>query len=222
MLGVVAAGFAVTFFFRAVPFLLFIGRDGALPAWVTKFGGIVSPLCIAALVVYSYSTLEWRTCWPYLAGLLTIALHLLLRNSLVSIIAGTAVYMCLLTCGCVTDRTVSLDPSQPSIEVRVSGVFFDGRPVPTQDVPEILHEAGVLHERTIPILLASDVRDLSEARTLMYRLAKAGYRRPVLVTKRHAEAEKVDPARRTNAAKRLQIQQSTARPPIRYKRATEE
>ena len=46
--------------------------------------------------IYSYSSLEWRTVSPYLAGTLTVALHLRFRNPLASIVAGTALYMALL------------------------------------------------------------------------------------------------------------------------------
>lgn len=192
MAGIVAAGFAVNFGLRALPFLIFAGRDRELPKWIAGLGSVVSPVIIGCLVVYSFSALQWRSAWPYLAGLLTVALQIWKRNSLASIVAGTVLYMCLLNCGCVTDRTVSLDPGAPSVSVKITGIYFDGRKVSAAEVAEILDDAGVLPDRTIPILLAADVRDLREARMLMAVLAKAGYRRPVLVTRRHAEALKKD------------------------------
>jgi branched-subunit amino acid transport protein AzlD len=218
LLGVVAVGFAVNFGLRALPFALFAGRTRELPAWVTRVGAFVSPVIIGCLVVYSFSGLAWRTAWPYLAGLLTVALHLWKRNAFASIVAGTIVYMCLLTCGCVTARTVSLDPAAPSLVVKVAGVYFDGARVSPAAAAEILDDAGVARDRTIPILLDENVRDLREARLLMRTLAKAGYRRPVLVTRRHAEAVNVDPKKRAPAARPAT---PAARAPIRYKRAFE-
>lgn len=93
MTGVVAVGFAVNFGLRAIPFLLFAGKDRTVPAWVTRLGDVISPVIITCLVFYSFSGLEWRTYAPYLAGALTVALQLWRRNPLVSIIAGTALYM---------------------------------------------------------------------------------------------------------------------------------
>ncbi len=95
MLCVVAACFAVNYGLRALPFLLFAGRDRELPQWVERFGSFLSPVIIAVLVVYSYSGLEWRTAWPYLAGAVTVGLQLWKRNPLASIVAGTILYMAL-------------------------------------------------------------------------------------------------------------------------------
>lgn len=95
MIAVVAAGFAVNFLLRAFPFLIFAGRKDDLPPWVQKWSVYVSPVIIGILIVYSYSGLEWRAYPAYAAGVLTVALHLLVRNPLVSIICGTALYMAL-------------------------------------------------------------------------------------------------------------------------------
>jgi branched-subunit amino acid transport protein AzlD len=99
MLGIVAVGFLVNFGLRALPFILFAGRNRTSPTWVTGLGHFISPVIIGGLIVYSYSGLEWKTPWPYLAGVLTVALHLWKGNSLASIVAGTVAYMCLLKCG---------------------------------------------------------------------------------------------------------------------------
>ena len=96
MLGVVVACFAVNYGLRALPFLLFAGRDRELPQWVERFGSLLSPVIIAVLVVYSYSGLEWKTASLYVAGALTVVLHLWRRNPLASIVAGTVLYMALL------------------------------------------------------------------------------------------------------------------------------
>ena len=96
MSGVVAVGFAVNFALRALPFALFAGCKCELPTWVKGLGSIVSPVIICGLIIYSYSGLEWRQASPYVAGVLTVALQIWLRNSLMSIVAGTIAYMCLI------------------------------------------------------------------------------------------------------------------------------
>jgi len=96
MVAVIGVGFAVNYGLRALPFILFAGRDRALPYWVEKLGNIVSPVIIAGLIVYSYSTLEWRLSAPWVAGALTVGLQVWRRNPLLSILLGTIVYMALL------------------------------------------------------------------------------------------------------------------------------
>ena len=96
MLGVVAAGFAVNFGLRVLPFVLFGRKGRSLPKAVEKLGAVISPVIIACLIVYSYASLEWRTPAPYVAGFVTIALELWKKNPLLAIIAGTLVYMALL------------------------------------------------------------------------------------------------------------------------------
>ena len=96
MLGVVVAGFAVNYGLRALPFVLFAGRGRALPPAVERFGAFVSPVIIAALVVYSFAGLAWRTPWPYVAGAVAVGLQVWKRNPLLSIVAGTVIYMLLL------------------------------------------------------------------------------------------------------------------------------
>ena len=98
MLGIVAAGFAVNFGLRALPFVIFSFGGRNPPRWIERFGSLISPVIISALVVYSYAGLAWRIPAPYIAGAATIALQLWRRNPLVSIIAGTALYMLLLSC----------------------------------------------------------------------------------------------------------------------------
>ena len=187
MAGVVAVGWAVTFALRALPFALFAGYRGELPRWVGRFGSIVSPVIIAALIVYSYSGLEWRTAWPYLAGALTVGLQLAFRSGLVSILAGTALYM-FLVAGCASYGTIELDARRPEIRVSQAGVSFGKELVEPEKVPKILDSYDVPRDRTIHILVDGDLRDLSLARRVMSNLAKSGYRRPVLVTERHADA----------------------------------
>lgn len=188
MLGVVAAGFAVNFGLRALPFIIFAGKNRELPGWVEKFGRYISPVIIGALIVYSYSGLQWRTAWPYLAGVLTVGLQLWKRNPLASIVTGTVLYMCLLNCGCATRRTIELDAEHPAIAVSREHVRFGDTIVRPEEVPEILDDYDIPKKRTIHILLEPEVRDMRPARYLMACLARAGYTRPVLVTKKHAES----------------------------------
>ena len=222
MLGVIAVGFAVNFSLRALPFLLFGGRDRAIPAWIDRLSGFISPVIIAGLIVYSYSGSAWRTPWPYLAGVVTIALQVWKRNPLVSIVAGTAVYMLLLNCcGCATHRTLELDAKHPAIEVSTLGIKFGNELVQPEEVSEILEDYDVPHDRVIHILLNPEVKDLRPARTLMGYLSRAGYTRPVLVTKRHAESENLGVVRKPSAATTSSAAKPASKRVIRYKRANE-
>lgn len=96
LVAATATGWAVTYALRALPFMLLPGKSRELPAWAHRTGRFISPVIIAALIIYSFASLEWRSCAPYLAGALTLALQLKWRNALVSITAGTALYMTLL------------------------------------------------------------------------------------------------------------------------------
>jgi len=93
MSGIVAAGFAVNFGLRALPFLFFGARKGPLPKWVERFGAFVSPVIIACLIVYSFAGVEWRTASPYIAAAITVGLQVWRRNPLLSIVVGTVAYM---------------------------------------------------------------------------------------------------------------------------------
>lgn len=187
MLGVIAVGFAVNYALRALPFLLFGGRDRAIPAWIDRLSGFISPVIIAGLIVYSYSGSAWRTPWPYLAGAVTIALQVWKRNPLVSIVAGTAVYMLLLNCcGCATQRQVYLlDAKNPELRMTASGVYMGEERIAPEDVPGALEDAEIPKDRAIHILLDRDMRDLRAPRALMALLSRGGYTRSILVTSEH-------------------------------------
>lgn len=188
MLGVVAVGFAVNYSLRALPFMLFAGRDRALPPWVTKFGNFISPVIIGALIIYSYSGLEWKTAWPYLAGALTVGLQLWRKNALVSIVFGTALYM-FLVAGCTTDRTIQYGVDHPILELSHLGLKFDGRFVKPEEVPDLLEEYQIPHDAVIHIGISPEVaHELRPVRTFMGFLAKKGYRRSVMVTDMHGDS----------------------------------
>ena len=93
-LGIFAVSFAVIYLLRAFPFIV-CGRGSGERPWLKAAEKWLSPAVIAILIVYSYSGLEWRTPWPYLAGALVVALQLVFKSGLLSIFAGTALYMLL-------------------------------------------------------------------------------------------------------------------------------
>jgi hypothetical protein len=107
----------------------------------------------------------------------------------------------LAVCGCASRRAViELDARHPAIRQTAHGTMIGDTVVRPEEVPEYLSDFDVPHDRTIHILLDSDVRDLRPARILMSHIAKAGYTRPVLVTKRHAEATIVNKRKKPKPA----------------------
>jgi len=192
MLGVIAVGFVVNYGLRALPFLLFAGKDRELPKGIERFGAFISPVIIGALIFYSYSGLAWKTAWPYLAGVITVTLQLWKRNPLASIVAGTVVYMCLLTTGCASRPPLVLDSKNPSVSVSTQGIEIDNKLVSLEDVVEALEDNDIPKTRVVHILLEPEVTDLRPARQLMAYLCLHGYTRPVLVKSRHSESYVVD------------------------------
>ena len=222
MLGVVAVGFAVNYALRSLPFILFAGRDRELPRWVERFGAFVSPVIIAGLIVYSYSGLEWKTVYPYLAGAIVIGLQVWKRNPLVSIVVGTVLYMAFLNCGCTTThRTLELNARDPAVRVSAQGVRFCDELVQPQEVPEILEDYGVPHDRVIHIRLDPDVKDLRPATAVRVCLARSGYTRSILVTERHAESINLGKPKKKPVVTSSVQAAPAAKSVIRYKKAGE-
>lgn len=100
ILAIAVTAATVTILLRSLPFLLF--REGKpLPPVVTYISKMLSPAIIALLSVYcfgghlqervpaahGFGIAEWT------AGAVVVALQLWKRNPLLSILAGTAVYM---------------------------------------------------------------------------------------------------------------------------------
>lgn len=235
MLGIILVGFAVNYALRALPFVLFSGKRRELPKWVEPLGSVLSPIIIAALVVYSFATLKLgpektsalKTAWPYLAGIVTVALQLWRKNPLVSIVAGTVLYMCLITCGCTTtDKVLVLDAAHPSIRYSTKGILIGERYVEPLEVPRLLEEYEVPHDRVIHILVDEEaVANLKPAHVFMHMLAKHGYTRSMLVTKKHADSHVVTEAERAAAERQAQSRavrsSGTGKRKIRYKGANE-
>ena len=98
-LAVVAICALVTILLRALPFVCFGGKPGT-PRLVLALGRTLPAAIMAALVVYClkgvpYGTLREGTC-QLIAAAAVVALHLLRRSTLLSIGAGTALYMILI------------------------------------------------------------------------------------------------------------------------------
>ena len=87
---------------RAVPFMLFSGKS-KVPALLLYLGSVLTAAAIAMLVIYSiYCNLEYtsfgtnRLLPALAASALTVVLHWFIKNPLVSIISGTALFMLLI------------------------------------------------------------------------------------------------------------------------------
>ena len=126
-----------------------------------------------------------------------------------------------LALGCAAHRTLELDAQHPAVSVTTLGVKFGDELVQPEEVAEILTDYDIPHDRVIHIPLDPEVRDLRPARVLMAYLRKAGYTRPVLVTKRHAESENLGKPRKPSATVTSSAAKPAPRRVIRYKGANE-
>ena len=122
--------------------------------------------------------------------------------------------------GCTTHRTLELDAKHPAVSVSTLGVKFGDELVKPEEVAGILEDYDVPHDRVIHIQLEPDVRDLMPARTLMGCLSRAGYTRPVLVTRQHAESANLGKQRKPVTAT-LSAAKPAPKRVIRYKGANE-
>ncbi len=96
MIAVVAL---ITLFLRSAPFMLFSGRRGT-PKVITYLGSVLPAAIIAALVVYCLRSTDF-TAAPYgIPGLVSVIvvalLHIWKKNTLISILGGTVLYMVLI------------------------------------------------------------------------------------------------------------------------------
>ena len=123
--------------------------------------------------------------------------------------------------GCTTHRTLELDAQHPAVSVCTLGVKFGNELVEPEEVPGILEDYDVPHDRVIHILLDPEVKDLLPARTLMGYLSRAGYTRPVLVTRRHAESENLGKPKKPSVTTTSSAAKPVPRRVIRYKGANE-
>jgi len=97
-LGAILAMAGVTIFCRAAPFLFFMKRRP--PAAVDFLQKYIPPMIMTVLVLGAYKGISFAapSGWVpgIVAGLAVAGLHLWKRNTLLSIFAGTALYMILI------------------------------------------------------------------------------------------------------------------------------
>ena len=96
--ALVAVIAAVTIALRFAPFLLLRGRE--TPKFIAYLGRVLPYAIMGMLVVYCLRGTSFSTVANWLPQLIAVAvvvlLHLWKRNTLLSIIAGTALYMVLM------------------------------------------------------------------------------------------------------------------------------
>ena len=195
MLSVMGAVFAANYALRALPFVAFGGRGRELPRWASSLSSYISPVIIAALIVYSYAGLQWRTPWPYIAGALVVGLQLWRRNPLASIVAGTALYMALLSCGCVSEPSDMLVSSvaHPIVRVTSQGIKFQDKPVTPDEAVKLLEKRGVPKDRTLHVLVDDDFDNQKILWVFKHNyLDRAGYTKSVWIHGRRGASGKSD------------------------------
>ena len=88
----------VTFLLRATPFLLFPAHIKT-PDFILKLSTLMPRAMIGFLVVYCFKDISFISSGEWLPELIAIiviiAVHLFKRNTLISISAGTVIYMIL-------------------------------------------------------------------------------------------------------------------------------
>lgn len=96
--GAIAVMAVVTLLTRALPFLLFGGKRKA-PKFVLYLGQYLPPAVIAMLVVYCLKGVSFSAASGWvpsaIACMVVVALHAWKKNSLLSILGGTFLYMAL-------------------------------------------------------------------------------------------------------------------------------
>lgn len=95
---IIAVAGAVTIALRFAPFLIFGGKRET-PAYISYLGRVLPSAIMAMLVVYCLRNISFAAV-PYglpelLACAVVILLHVWKRNSIISILGGTACYMLL-------------------------------------------------------------------------------------------------------------------------------
>ena len=84
---------------RATPFILFSGKKRRVPNFIIYLSNLLPPAVMAILVVYALKELTFSSIEGYFPSLcavvVTVVLHLIKRNTLLSIFGGVAVNMIL-------------------------------------------------------------------------------------------------------------------------------
>ena len=97
----VAAMSIVTILLRFLPFLIWSGKRKT-PAYILYLGKVLPPAIIGMLVVYCLKDVSFAAA-PFgapelIAGACVVFLQAWRRNSLISILGGTLIYMLLVQC----------------------------------------------------------------------------------------------------------------------------
>lgn len=89
----------ITFALRALPFLIFYG-ERKMPEFLVKLGAVLPAAIMAVLIVYCLKDIavDWRAnAFSKILAVLTVGISYKWKhNTLISIAAGTAVYMILI------------------------------------------------------------------------------------------------------------------------------
>lgn len=95
----IAAAAVATFATRLLPYLFFGGRR-KVPGVIEYLGRVLPPAIIITLVVYCVKDVDFTAVWHGAPELIAIAatalLHMWRKNTLISIAAGTVLYMVLI------------------------------------------------------------------------------------------------------------------------------
>lgn len=87
----------ITIALRAFPFVLLKGRE--TPVWVSNLGKVLSYSVMGMLVVYCLKGISFTSTGGFLpeliAGIIVVVSYVWKKNTLLSIISGTVVYMLL-------------------------------------------------------------------------------------------------------------------------------
>ena len=110
----------------------------------------------------------------------------LLRTCIVGAFAHALLFV---GCGCSTQRhSYVLAADNPELRLAADGIYFGDEKVATEDIVDTLEAAEIPKTRAIHILQDRNLRDLRAARALMALLARGGYTRSILVTRRHGDS----------------------------------
>ena len=92
----IAIASGITFLIRALPFLVFKKRQ--MPAFIKEIADKLPPAIIAVLVIYCLKSplTVFGTASIAIAGV--VILHIWKRNTLLSVAAGTILYMIFIRC----------------------------------------------------------------------------------------------------------------------------
>ena len=95
----IAASALVTALIRFAPFLVFRGGRETLRAWILRLGKLLPCAVMSMLVVYCLRNMNFagasHALPEIIAAAVVVLLHVWRRNTLLSIVAGTVVYMLL-------------------------------------------------------------------------------------------------------------------------------